>query len=77
MLSGYKLEPEETGCPRAETLSKITPSRFLLLVPNSFLLLLVRHLFLVAMHLFLVAYCFKQNHTQPTNFSTRSSAEHY
>ena len=28
------------------------------LVPNSFLLLLVRHLLLVAMHLFLIASCY-------------------
>ena len=30
-------------------------------IPNSFLLLLVRHLLLVAMHLFLIASCFYGN----------------
>ena len=45
---------------RSPTSASVVYSSFLLLVvrpgaPSSFLLLLVRHLFLVAMHLFLVA----------------------
>ena len=41
-----------------ETGRSLIELRSVLIVSNSFLLLLVRHLLLEAMHLFLVAYCF-------------------
>ena len=60
----WKIARRLLPCPSPWSNAHCSSVNSLIIVSNSFLLLLVRHLLLVAMHLFLIAYCFPSESDQ-------------